>query len=417
MVNYYIFGVHSRGRTVKEYLRVLEPDMQLLAYLYDNDEKNPVEADGVPVIGISEADVVIDRNFTNQKHAQSNIDITCPVYIGTRGVSHPHIIVVLKSLGFTDIRPVTVNLDISMRNAYVEKIFQEKNLLFHKLRVVNTNGMASLESVQSDERHTLGEEALTSCCIYVAKSANDKKLSIDWIPEKYENILQVGCVLTKDKVAGACFFDNQGDNISEQNRQFCELTGLYWIWKHAEQDVVGLVHYRRHFLLSKDWENYFGTDFTLSEGNPSHGKILDDEGANSSSRYYGKADVILPVPLYVAPSLAANFRDRHVPAVWEAMMEALAEGDAEEAKRAEAFFETNGLYCPCNMLITRREILSGLCGWLFPILFKVQERIGVLSDPYQNRYPGFLSERLITFWFYEHREEYRIWFADKNFLQ
>ena len=47
--------------------------------------------------------------------------------------------------------------------------------------------------------------------------------------------------------------DDTGDNISEKNPYYSELTALYWAWKNLRDvEYIGLCHYRR----------LFGVDFT-----------------------------------------------------------------------------------------------------------------------------------------------------------
>lgn len=52
--------------------------------------------------------------------------------------------------------------------------------------------------------------------------------------------------------------DDTGDNISKENRKYCELTALYWAWKNYDKlgnpDYIGFIHYRRH-LAFKPLEN------------------------------------------------------------------------------------------------------------------------------------------------------------------
>ena len=231
------------------------------------------------------------------------------------------------------------------------------------------------------------EEFFPSVCLYVVKSAFDKPLQQGgYCLNLYEKEIQVGADLTEQRICDLT--DNTGENISVRNRQFCELTALYWIWKNAKEEVVGLEHYRRHFILQEDW-------YATMKGS--------------------KIDVILPTPLYVNPSLAQNYKDRHISSDWEFMMEYIKNHYSEDYESAVQFFE-DGIYSPCNMFIMRKAVLDELCEWMFPILFACAEHGGVREDGYQNRYPGFLSERLMSFFFEKNKGKYKTIYADKNFL-
>lgn len=225
--------------------------------------------------------------------------------------------------------------------------------------------------------------------IYVASSVFDKPLQERYVFSEKERILQVGAALTGERISEEAFLDCQGDNISERNKQFCELTGLYWIWKNACEDYVGLVHYRRHFLLPDNWPERMSDNWV---------------------------DAILPVPLYVAPSIAGNYMERHIASDWEYLMKYFMSELPAEYEAANRIFSGN-LYSPCNMLIARKEVLDKLCEWMFPILFSVVAHGGEKADPYMNRYPGFISERLITYFFESRRDTYRVVYANKNFLK
>ena len=203
----------------------------------------------------------------------------------------------------------------------------------------------------------------------------------------FEKTIQVGCALT-DKRIDASVFDNEKVNISDKNTQFCELTALYWIWKNSKESIVGLEHYRRFFSITKEL-----------------GLLMEQN----------MIDVILPVPLFVDPNLQENYLSRHTNKPWNDMIKVLSRLYPDDGFLARNFFQ-QGLYSPCNMIIARKEVFDNFCNWLFPILFEVVELNGIINDRYQNRYPGFLSERLMTFYFYKHKAEYNIVYADKTFL-
>lgn len=350
----YIFGAHSRAQTTGAYLNYLYPYLEIEAYLYDNKESNPDKIGKIQVLQL-DGDVPLHTNY--------------PVFIGTRGVYHPGITERLKSLGFEKIYPVTVELDQKLRNAYLEKYFTSNGRIFPRI----------------DKPGSKTEKAVA---VYVVRSIFDRPLQEPYELAPYEKEIQAGAALTRERLSDQMATDDTGNHISNRNKQFCELTALYWIWKNAKEDIVGLEHYRRHFILPSDWTE------CMREND---------------------VDVILPSPLYVAPSVADNYKKRHNPSDWEYMMQYLKENCGEEYGQAKEFFGKN-LYSPCNMFIMRKEVLDELCAWLFPVLFQTAGFGGEREDCYQNRYPGFLSERLMSFYFEKHRERYKVVYADKNFL-
>ncbi len=185
----------------------------------------------------------------------------------------------------------------------------------------------------------------------------------------------------KEKTASVDCYDCTGDNISYKNKNYCELTGLYWMWKNADESIQGLCHYRRYFTMSR------------ISSNPK--RFLTEEKIIKTMQRY---DVILPVRRY--------YKER----VIDAIKTAPNMKDIEEMRRAiqcicpeyleayESFLIGNQCYL-YNMIITKKPILDQYCEWLFKLLEFIEGEYQVDNeDPYRSRLFGFLSERLIYVW-------------------
>ena len=353
----YIFGAQSRAKTLKGYLQFLCPETEILSFIVDNMEGNELSIDGIPVRSLNDVE---------------KPDSLCDIFIATKGIYHQDIRRRLEYKGMRRIIPITVEMDNLMRNEYVKKYFEKERRSFTKLADLTARN----------------QQYSADSAIYMAKSIYDNPLQGCFCCPEYEKPIQAGAALTEQRLSPNILTDCEGENISAKNRQYCELTVLYWIWKHAKEEIVGLSHYRRHFILPDNWQ-----DIMISN----------------------KIDVILPVSTYVYPNIAENYKERHDFTDWEFLMRYLEKNSPDDYAMTKKVFSEN-LYYPCNMFIMQRKILNDMCSWLFPIIDAAAEHGGTKEDAYLNRYPGFISERLITLFFEIHRDEYHIVYADKNFI-
>lgn len=179
--------------------------------------------------------------------------------------------------------------------------------------------------------------------------------------------------------------DNQGDNnISDRNFTFCELTGLYWIWKNSKDDIVGLCHYRRYFGKNK---RFFKQNSILTK--------------NDILKQLNDYDVILPskgMNEYNGYTAEEFFNKYHDHKVWEMCRQIISENNKDYLDAFNWFSKEKTGYC-YNMFIMSREMMDEYCSWLFPILFELDKKIDYSRyDSYNTRMIGFVAERLINVW-------------------
>ena len=178
--------------------------------------------------------------------------------------------------------------------------------------------------------------------------------------------------------------DNTGDNISELNSSFCELTGMYWAWKNLNADYIGLVHYRRHFSMKK--KRGLANVLTLSELSPYLGivKIF----VPNKRRYY-----IETLYSHYAHTHYASQLDETRKIIMEKYPEYLGSYD-KVVKRTYGYM--------FNMMIMEKSFLNDYCEWLFDILFELRKRIEMPDlSPFQGRFYGRISEIIFNVWLEE----------------
>lgn len=203
--------------------------------------------------------------------------------------------------------------------------------------------------------------------------------------------------------------DDTGDNISAMNRNFSELTVLYYVWKNYNSSSLpywGICHYRRYFCEHLSWLK-IKKEYRFSNRQKAFDKIFTDSLSNTIQENLLSGKVISPIPYRFIKlkkwSVRQQYFKDHDEISWALTEAAIAKLFPEYSK---SFTELgNSLTCSWyNMLIANWEFWDHYLNFLFTILFEVKKDLVIAENPSQMRIFGNLSERLLNTYLLFHKK-------------
>lgn len=185
--------------------------------------------------------------------------------------------------------------------------------------------------------------------------------------------------------------DDSGDNISEKNPNYCELTGLYWAWKNLDADYIGLAHYRRHFSdrIKKDKKSSVLTKEQLELLLKSNDVVLPKK-----RRYF-----IETIYTHYAHTADGSHLDKTRDIISEKYPDYLPAFDKVMSSTSAHMF---------NMFIMKKSLADEYCKWLFDILSELENRVDVSNlSAFEARLFGRVSEMLLDIWITKNNIPYK----------
>ena len=211
-----------------------------------------------------------------------------------------------------------------------------------------------------------------------------KKVKTPKLDSIYQ-LLQVGASINPQ--INNVLHDNEGSNISVLNKSYNELTGLYWIWKNVNEDIVGVCHYRRYFVKP-------------------FGKIRNLFGL--STKYFADKSYIISCmnnhhmivhnKTFFKEGCEKQFlKTQRFPNDFEVVRKIIEEKHPEYLEDLERALNQKSCHL-LNVLIAKKEIFDSYCEWLFSILFSVEEYLKSSGETNFERRLGMIGERLLDVW-------------------
>ena len=179
--------------------------------------------------------------------------------------------------------------------------------------------------------------------------------------------------------------DDDGENISSKNPNFCELTGIYWAWKNLKADYVGLVHYRRLFGKSK--ENVMTRSDIETLLSTNEVVLPSKRNYYIETLYSHYAHTMHVEPLDITGEIIREKYPKYYP-----------EFERLNKRTSAHMF---------NMFVMRRDKFDNYCEWLFDILFELETRVDTKDlDAFHARFFGRVSELLLDVWVNTNKIDY-----------
>ena len=374
-----IFGAQGYALGVYEAMKVLQPRRVIPFFMVSSLDGNPAELAGVPVREI--ADVVKGFGGVSEKDPEgcaSPDDVE--VIIATPENVMPEIEKTLEGYGFHDHVRLTADRWDEMMKLYHMELGRFTPLCVLPVDKKDSDGGRTL---QEDEKPV--DVEMPGIDIYMAKFFKDKDLANPPVIPEYVQPLQVGAANTDVRVAELT--DDSGQSISHKNGNYCELTGLYWIWKNrlctcaeeskrngnaGNESYIGLCQYRRMFMFSDD-------DLK---------RLITND-----------VDVVLPYPLPYEPDINEHHKRYLKDPDWQALLTAIEVLQPEYADYfSKAVLQQKYLF-NYNVILAKRSVLRDYCEWLFPILERTEELSVPKGCDRSDRYIGYMAETLETLYF------------------
>ncbi len=223
----------------------------------------------------------------------------------------------------------------------------------------------------------------------MAKTAFDRQLQAD-VRSENTVVIQGGADLTFDRIGE--YQDNVGENISKRNRDYCEMTSVYWAWKNdLDSDYIGLCHYRRRFMLDKQMINsMINNNYDLVTTTPylENNTVYEEFCTQNWFLDQQEWDLITAAIEKVAPDYLSSWK-----------------------KLAES-----NMFIPCNMFIMKRNVFDDYCKMVFDVTEEVDSFYLNQGIQKNNRYLGYIAELLTNVFIMAKKDDLKKAYVDMQIL-